>query len=512
MHAAELLSRRAELTPERIAVVELATGGRISYAELNARANRLANLLIGLGVEKGDRVSILAHNSVVYLDLLYGLGKIGAIFAPLNWRLTARELAYIIGDCEPKVLLVGPEFAGVAADLLALKPIVPASRLLSLEAAQISGAVHYDEQLESASPAEPVRPPLDEESPYCLLYTSGTTGRPKGAVLPHRQILWNCINTVISWGLNEADVTPVFTPLFHAGGLFAFLLPLHYAGGRVILARTFDAEASLQAIQQEGCTVVLGVPTLFQIWKDSPAFPAADFQRVRFFINGGAAIPLPLLQLWREAKCVIMRQGYGLTEAGVNCFSMTDAESARKAGSVGKPIFHSQMRLVDPETSKDVEPGETGELLIAGPHIFAGYWRNPQATAETIRDGWLYTGDMARRDEDGFYYITGRYKDMIKSGGENIYAAEVEAAFRDHPAVADCALIGLPDSRWGEVGLMVVVLKPEARTEAQELQDFCQERLARFKIPRRVEFVDSLPYSPYGKVLKTELKTRFQTA
>jgi fatty-acyl-CoA synthase len=391
--------------------------------------------------------------------------------------------------------------------MLALAARAP--HVIALEGAHISGAADYQDLLAAASPAEPARPDLDDESPYCILYTSGTTGRPKGAVLPHRQILWNCINTVISWGLNESDIAPVLTPMFHAGGLFIFLLPLHYAGGRVLLARTFDAEASLRAIEEEGCTVVLGVPTLFQVWKDCPSFAAADFSRVRFFINGGASIPVPLLQHWRDAKQVVMRQGYGLTEAGVNCFSMTDEESVRKAGSVGKPIFHSQMRLIDPETGQDVALGETGELLIAGPHICAGYWRNPVATAETIRDGWLHTGDMARRDEDGYFYITGRYKDMIKSGGENIYAAEVEAVFRDHPAVAECALIGLPDPRWGEVGLMAVVLKPGMQTQADELQSFCQGRLARYKIPRRVEFVAGLPYSPYGKVLKSELKAMF---
>jgi fatty-acyl-CoA synthase len=353
------------------------------------------------------------------------------------------------------------------------------------------------------------------------LYTSGTTGNPKGALLPHRQVLWNCINTVVSWGLRPDDVSPVFTPLFHAGGLFAFLTPLHYVGGRAVLARTFDAEASLQTIQSEGCSVVLGVPTLFQVWKDTPAFEQADFSRVRFFINGGASISPALMQAWREAKGVVMRQGYGLTEAGVNCFSMTDEDSVRKAGSVGKPMLHSQARLVDPETGDEVAAGQTGELILAGPHVCLGYWRNPQASAEALRphpqlggdQPWLHTGDMARMDEDGFFYINGRYKDMIKSGGENIYAAEVEAVFREHPAVADAALIGLPDDKWGETGLMVVVVSTGFSTRQagleQELKDFCQGKLARFKIPKAIAFVDALPYSPYGKVMKTELKKRY---
>ena len=507
MHAADLLSKRAHLTPDRIALVELETGQRYTYAHLNARANCLANYLRSeLGITQGERVSILAHNSVVYLDLLYGLAKIGAIFAPLNWRLTSRELAYIANDCQPRLLLCGPEFTRVLEEL---RPQVNIEHYLALEGAPIQGAVPYEQAIAAASSAEPERPALDGEDPYCLLYTSGTTGNPKGAILPHRQILWNCINTVISWGLSERDVSPVFTPLFHAGGLFAFATPILYAGGRVVLARGFDPEQSLRAIVDERCTVILGVPTLFQMWMNTSYFEQADFSHVHFFISGGARCPVPLMEAWREAKGVVFRQGYGLTEVGTNCFSMTDEESVPKSGSVGKPIFHSQMRLADPDSGVDVLPGEAGELLIAGPHVCTGYWNNPQATAEALRDGWFHTGDMARMDQDGFYYISGRYKDMIKSGGENVYAAEVEAVFREHPAVAEAALIGQPDEKWGEVGWMVVLLHPGQNPTEKELLDFCQGRLARYKIPRRVVFTNHFPYSPYGKVIKAELKERY---
>jgi fatty-acyl-CoA synthase len=510
MHAAELLSRRAELTPARVAVAELATGRRYSYAELNERANRLANWLRGLGVEKGERVSILAHNSVAYIDLLYGLAKLGAIFAPLNWRLTARELSYILNDCEPRVLIFGPEFVGLVREL---RPQVRVPHYVSLEGAELAGALSYERETARASPEEPDRPPLSGEDTLCILYTSGTTGRPKGAMIPHRQVLWNCINTAVSWGLTEQDISPVFTPLFHAGGLFAFLTPLFYLGGRIALARTFEPEASLRAIVEERCTVILGVPTIFKLWLEEPYFAEADFSHVRFFISGGAPCPVALMEQWRKAKGVVFRQGYGLTEVGVNCFTMTDEESVRKAGSVGKPIFHSRVRVVDPETGRDLPPGQEGELLIAGPHVCSGYWRDPQATAAAFSHEpggpWFHTGDIARRDEEGFYYIVGRYKDMIKSGGENIYAAEVEAVFREHPAVAEAALIGLPDEKWGEVGLMVVVLKKGAKATEEELRAFCEGRLARYKIPKRVVFTDSLPYSPYGKVIKAELRKRF---
>ena len=506
MHAADLLTHRSRLTPTREALLELETSRRFTYADLNTRACRLANFLASLGVQAGDRVSILANNSVVYLDLFYGLAKIGAIFAPLNWRLTATELSYIVNDCTPTVLLVGPEFAGAWTEMQAA---VDVPRVIRLDGADVPGALDYDAGLAAASPVEPARPPLHGESPYCILYTSGTTGKPKGAILPHRQILWNCINTVVSWGLSENDVSPVLTPLFHAGGLFAFLTPLLYAGGRIILAKGFDAERSLRVIQDERCTVILGVPTLFQMWLDAPGFASADFSAVHFFISGGAPLPVPLVEAWRAQQPVVFRQGYGLTEVGPNCFSMTDAESFQKVGSVGKPIFHSQMRLIDPASGLNVPVGETGELLIQGPHVCTGYWQNSEATTKSLVDGWFHTGDMARVDADGFYTIAGRFKDMIISGGENIYAAEVEKVFRDHPAVQDAALIGLPDPKWGEVGLMVVVLKAGKIATEDELRQFCAGRLARYKVPKQVAFVDALPVSPYGKVLKAELKRRF---
>ncbi|NOX61402.1 MAG: long-chain fatty acid--CoA ligase [Chloroflexi bacterium] len=514
MHVADFLTHRALLTPNRVALVDLHTGQRHSYADLNARANRAANFLRGLGVAKGDRVALLVHNSVVYLDLLFGLMKIGAIFAPLNWRLNARELIYILQDLEPKVMLVGPKFEQTLDEM---RSQLAVRRFVGVEGTRLEGAIEYESALAQASRSEPPRPTLTGDDPCCILYTSGTTGLPKGALIPHRQVLWNAINTVVSWGLTEGDISPIFTPLFHTGGLFAFLTPIFYAGGRVVLARGFDAEVSLRVIEEEGCTVILGVPTLFKMWREASYYRKADFGRVHFFISGGAPCPADLMQAWREEKGVVFRQGYGLTEVGPNCFSMTDEESTRKAGSVGKPVFHSRMRLVDPHALADVRTSETGELLISGPHVCAGYWRKPEATREALLPNpdpawpwpWFRTGDMARRDEEGFYTIVGRFKDMIISGGENIYAAEVEAVLRQHPAVAECALIGKPDETWGEVGLMVVVLKPGADAHADELKDFCAQRLARYKVPKEIIFTDALPYSPYGKVMKSDLKRRY---
>lgn len=502
MDAGDLLTSRARLTPEREALFDLHSGTRYTYAELNLRANRAANFLLELGVRNGEHVSILANNCIAYIDLLYAVGKIGALFAPLNTRLVARELEFILKDCEPRVLFVGPEFVNVAKELSEKFE----TQMVCLENAAIENALCYEDEIARASSDEPARPDLNSETPYCILYTSGTTGKPKGAVIPHRQMLWNCINTVISWGLSERDVTPIVTPLFHSGGLFAFLMPILYVGGRVVLARTFEPEASLRTIVDEKCTVILGVPTLFQMWQETIFFRDADFSRVHFFINGGAPCPPSIVQQWRRTKRVNFRQGYGLTEVGVNCFSMTNEQAIQKPGSVGKPIFHSEMRIVNPETGDEVANGFEGELVIRGPHVCLGYWRNPEATAAAIRDGWFYTGDSARRDADGFYYIVGRYKDMLKSGGENIYAAEVEAVFREHPAVNDAALIGQPDEKWGEIGVMVVVLKTGAMLTENDLLNFCDAKLARFKIPKKVVFVDALPYSAYGKVEKMKLK------
>lgn len=503
MDASNLLSKRAELTPNRVALCEVASGQAYTFAQLNERVNRACHFLQEtLGVQKGDVVSLLAHNSVIYVDLLYAATKIGAIFAPLNWRLVADELAYIVQDCGSKVLLCGPEFTDTLAEML---PKIDVGHLVSIEGANIANAWIYEDELTKADVDEPKRPSLSPEDTACILYTSGTTGKPKGAMIPHRQIVWNAINTVISWGLTPDDVSPIFTPMFHSGGLFVFLTPLFYAGGQIVLMRQFDAVETLRLVEETKCTVLLGVPTIFQMWLDTPALADIDFSAIRWFISGGAPCPVTLIEAWREATGKPFRQGYGLTEVGTNCFSMNDDDPQMKPGTVGKPIFHSEMKLVD-ENGRTVPTNQTGELLIKGPHVTNGYWRNPQATTEALRDGWFHTGDMARRDEEGYFFIAGRFKDMIISGGENVYAAEVESIFVAHEAVADAALVGQPDEKWGEVGVMVVLLNNGRTVTEAELIDHCQGKLARYKIPKRVIFKDRLPYSPYGKVIKAELK------
>jgi fatty-acyl-CoA synthase len=505
-HFGEILTRRTRLTPDREAVYDVPSKRRYTYRELNERACSVANYLRGeLGIKKGDRVGIIAQNGIHFVDLMYGLAKIGAIVVPFNWRVKPYELQYMSNDCAPELLIVGPQFADLVN---ASKSEMSCKRFISLGGAQVDAVCSYEHMVEAGSSEEPSRPELDENDPLFILYTSGTTGKSKGAVIPHRQVLWNCINTVISWGLSESDVSIVLTPMYHAGGLFIFLSPLLYAGGRLIIESDFNPDLSLKHIQEEKCTVVLGVPTLFKLWHDCDSYKDADFSGVRFLVNGGAAIPVELMDAWRAEKKVIFRQGYGLTECGVNCMSMTNEQSVKYNGSVGKAIFHTEVKLLDPEC-REVAPEEPGELCIKGPTTCLGYWNNPDATRKSLVDGWFHTGDMARRNAEGYIYIIGRYKDMIKSGGENIYAAEVEAVFRDHPAVADCALIGKPDPKWDEVGLMIVVLQKGMQTTEAELIAFCKERIANYKVPKQVIFADSLPYSPYGKVMKVELRKQY---
>ncbi|MCA9979594.1 MAG: AMP-binding protein, partial [Anaerolineales bacterium] len=383
-----LLAKRADLMPHREALLDLGSGTRYTFAQLDERANRAANWLLALGVAHGDRVSLLAPNSVIYNDLLHACLKIGAVFTPLNWRLAAPELVYIVNNCTPQVLIVSPEFTAV---FTTMRPAINVPHIVTCEGAELPDAITYETAISQTSAEPPAPPaPIQPDDPACILYTSGTTGRPKGALIPQRQILWNAINTVISWGLTADDVSPILTPMFHSGGLFVFLTPLHYIGGRVVIARTFDLEDSLRVIEQEACTVILGVPTIFQMWLDSAVFSEIDFSQVRWFISGGAPCPPELAQAWQKATGRTMRQGYGLTEVGTNCFTMTDEEAQTLVGSVGKPIFHSQMRLVD-EAGQDVPVGEIGELIIAGPHICAGYLHNPKATAVSIQNGWFHT-------------------------------------------------------------------------------------------------------------------------
>jgi fatty-acyl-CoA synthase len=493
----EWLDRRDQLSPNSIALVDIATGQRFTYHALNLRTRALAALLASrYHIRQGDRVAVLASNCPEYLDALFACALLGAILVPLNWRLTTRELSGILADCAPALLLHDEEHRTAAASastasgglpLLAMADFPGEDTTLAAQAVPFSSA--------------------DGEEIALILYTSGTTGVPKGAMLSHRMITWNAVNTQISWGLRETDICPMFSPFFHAGGLNVLTTPLYHLGGTVLLLGGSDPGEILDVIGRERCTLVFAVPTVFQMMREHPGFASADFSSVRFCISGGSSCPLPLIRAYAD-RGVEFRQGYGLTEVGVNCFSLAPEDALRKVGSVGRPVFHSRARLVDDE-DHDVAAGAVGELALAGPHVCSGYWGRPEATAEGYRDGWWHTGDLARRDEEGYYFIVGRKKDMYKTGGENVYPAEVEAVLATHPGIAEVAVLGQPDPRWGEVGLAVVVLWQPGALSAEEVIAFCDDKLARFKIPRRVVFSGPLPRNAMGKVVKSALYARY---
>ncbi len=497
----EWLARREQLTPEKVGLVDIETQQRLTYRALNLRARALAALLQErYGVQQGDRVAMLAINSPEYLDAFFACALLGAMLVPLNWRLTVRELTIILADCAPKLLLHDEAYRERAAEVAPVNTGNAAPmRLLATTA--FPGA-----DVELANRAKPFQT-TDGEEPALILYTSGTTGVPKGAMLSHRMITWNAVNTQVSWGLWDTDITPTFAPFFHAGGLNVLTTPLYHCGGTVVLLRSSDPAAILRAIEQERCTIVFAVPTVFQAMMDHPSFAACDFSSVRFCVTGGSSCPLPVIRGY-AARGLVFRQGYGLTEVGVNCFSLAPEDALRKAGSVGRPVFHSFARIVD-EEDRDVAPGEVGELVLAGPHVCSGYWKRPEATAEAQRGGWWHTGDLVRCDDEDYYYIVGRKKDMFISGGENVYPAEIEGVLATHPGIAEVAVIAQPDPRWGEVGLAVVVPRTPGSLDAEEVIAFCSGKLARYKIPRAVVFTGSLPRNAMGKVQKDELQARF---
>jgi fatty-acyl-CoA synthase len=474
----DLLSERARVTPDRVAVVSVETGERLTYAQLNERAERAAATLRTL-LEPGDRFGLLAHNCIEFLELFFAAGKAGVIVVPLSTRATAHELELIAKDCAMKALFYGAEFGKIASDLS------------SVVSCQFSVSHRSGETAQTTDNRQPT---TGSEATYCLLYTSGTTGKPKGVMIPKRQLYWNGYNTAVNWSLREEDVTPVFTPMYHAGGLAAFLIPTFCVGGTVIVHKTFDPSAVWKTIERERCTVVLGVPTIWKLLLDATEFATVDLAHVRWFISGGAPLPQFVIDAYQK-RGIVFKQGYGMTEVGVNCFTMTVADSFRKPGSIGRPMLFTEVELRDMD-------GEVGEMYIRGPHVSNGYWNNDAATAEAYAaDGWFRTGDLARRDEEGFFYIAGRRKEMFISGGVNVYPAEIEAQLVAHPSVSDAAVVAVPDETWGEVAVAFVV----GAASAEELTAWLTARIAKYKVPRRFLFIEALPRTPYGKVVKAEL-------
>jgi fatty-acyl-CoA synthase len=480
-------ARRARMAPDRTAVIfdERAW----TYGELHDRVLRLAHALRALGVRAGDRVAYLGANHPAFLETFFATCAAQAIFVPLNFRLAPPELAFILGDCGADVLVHAADHAEVAAGL-------GARRTVNL-------ADGYEDLMASV-PGAPLDEPASLDDICMIMYTSGTTGRPKGAALSHANLTWNCVNVLLDVDLARDEVTLVSAPMFHAAALNMTCLPTFAKGATAVIMPSFDPDGAFDLIERHRVTWMFGVPAMFAAMARSPRWPRADLSSVRILECGGAPVPESLIQTYR-ARGLTFLQGYGMTETAPGALFL-GPEAADRVGSAGKPSFFTDVRLAGP----DGEPpatGEPGEIQVRGPNVIASYWRRPDATGEAFTgDGWFRSGDAAYVDEDGFFHVFDRIKDVIISGGENIYPAEVEAALYEHPAVAECAVIGVPDETWGEVGRAIIVLRPDARADGTELLGSLDGRLARYKIPKSVEFTDALPRNATGKVLKKLLR------
>jgi len=513
MYIGDYLGRREIYSPDKLAIIDVGKQPelRITYRQFNARAKRLANWLHDVaGVGKGDRVAILARDGVEHLDCLYACGKLGAIHTALNWRLHWRELAGIVENTTPKVLIYSADFQSSVAEVEHATRHTPHAirHYLHIEGDGIPGSQHFETTLQS-SPATPITcETLEAEDIACLLFTGGTTGLPKGAMISHRMICWNVLNTVIH-DLHHDDVYLNIYPLFHAGGLFAYMSSQVVFGNTSVLTRQFEPVQVLDLIQREKVTVFAGVPTMYQMMLQAPNFPTVDLSSLRFCTCGGAPLPVPVIQQYMREKGIRFKQGFGMTEFGPGLFALPAEDAERKAGSIGRPNFFVDVRVVD-DDNQPLGANQVGELVLKGPSRCSGYWNNPQASADVLdSEGWFHTGDLVRHDEDWYFYVVDRKKDMFISGGENVYPVEIENALYRHPAVHMCAVIGVPDAKWGEVGKACVVLKPGASASEAELIAFLQENLARYKVPKSVVFLDSLPLSGMGKILRRELREEF---
>ena len=489
------LAYYAEYDPGRLAAVDLATKRWLNFGQFNERATRLATALRErFGVEHGDRVAFLAHNSTDHFEAMFACWKLGAIFVPLNWRLSAHEMAAILEHCEPRVVLHDADLA----PLLSLAHLPVVSRTPGRVACEY-------EQLLSAHEPYVAMEHVDFDTINLLLYTSGTTGRPKGVIYTHRMTSNIVSHAALHAGIRAGTRTLTYSPLFHAAGLNALAMPSFHYGSAVFVMRSFDAGECLAMLTDPalGITHTVGVPTTYQLMSQRPEFASARFPTLEVAAVGAAPVPLHLLEIW-AGKGLVLSQSFGMTE--VFSVSFTPPEKAREQiGSAGHPLMHVKVQIGD-EHGLELPRNRVGEIQVRGPGVTPGYWHDPEATkAAFTPDGWFRTGDAGRMTEDGVIYVVDRIKDMYISGGENVYPAEVESAIDALDEVSQCAVIGIPDAKWGEVGLALVVPRPGQRVDPERVLAHCRERLARYKVPRRVRVVESLPLSPQGKILKKEL-------
>jgi fatty-acyl-CoA synthase len=513
MYIGDYLGRREIYSPEKLAIIDAGKTPelRLTFRAWNRRVNRLANWLRSeAGVGYRDRVAILAQDGVEHLDLFHACSKLGAIHTALNWRLHWRELAGIVANTTPRVLVYSDKFKDAVTEIVqaAAGAGHAIAHLVHLDGDGLPGSVRYDDLL-AASPDTPVAyDALEAEDIACLLFTGGTTGLPKGAQISHRQVCWNVLNTVIH-DVQHDDIYLNVFPLFHIGGLFTYLSSQVVFGNTTILVKQFDPAQALDLIERERVTIFAAVPTMYQMMTQAPNWAGADLTSLRFCTSGGAPLPVPLVEQYTREKGIRFKQGFGMTEYGPGLFALPPEDAIRKAGSIGRPNFFVDVRVVD-EENRPLGPHQPGELVLKGPSGCSGYWNDPAASAAVLdAEGWFHTGDIVEYDEAWYFYVRDRKKDMFISGGENVYPVEIEQVLYKHPAVLMCAVVGVPDAKWGEVGLACVVLRPGQSASAAELFNLLRQHLAPYKVPKRIEYLDALPLSGMGKVLKRELRERF---
>ncbi len=474
-----------------------------SYRALNERANRLGNLLMDLGIQKGDRVAVLLYNCPQYIETYTALAKLGAIIVPLNFRLAKSELASILTDSGSETLLFGKDFE---QRVRAMRPDIPVkdNNYICVGEKTPPWSIDYEKAMMDYSGNEPgVKGGVNLEDSQMIMYTSGTTGISKGALLSHRKSFFNALNANVYYSLTSEDIMLVTRALFNSGGSLVECFPMLYKGGTVVLQRRFNPKAVLEAIEKYRVTVLEAAATMYRMILDECDISQYDLTSLKVCYTGGERIPLSLLREYQK-KNITIGQIFGLTETSTVTW-LGKEDAARKIGSVGRPVLHGEMRIVD-EKGKDIRAGAVGEIIVRGSIIMDGYWNKPRLTEETIRKGWLYTGDLATIDEEGFVYIKDRKKDMFISGGMNVYPGEIEKIYLGHPKVNDVAVIGVPDQKWGEVGKAFIALKEGQAMTAQEAIDFCREKIAKYKIPKSIQFVEKLPKTASGKIRKYLLK------
>jgi fatty-acyl-CoA synthase len=500
----DCIGRWGRSLPDREALVDIIENRRYTYGELSAEVNRMANFLSGeLGVTKGDRVACLSLNRAEYIKLFLGLSRLGAIMVPLNFRLARGEFVYFLEDSTPKAIFFDREHQAVVE---ALKKDVKLEHYVCFDSDRSVGSA-LPEIWNSLSSAFPDEVDIRSDDTQLIIYTSGTTGLPKGVLLTHGMLTWNSINTILGWDLRSEDRTILHAAMFYTAGWNIFTLPLFLCGGTNIMIQGFEADLILDLITREGVNVFFGVPTMYQMLIESPLFDSTDFSRVRFMVSGGSPLSQEIFNTFKNKKGVHLHEGYGLTEVGPNNFLANG-----KLGTIGHPMPFVDVKVVDRDGA-EVPIGEDGEILLRGPHVCGGYWNKPEATTEAIKDGWFHTGDLGRIDSDGHMAIVGRLKDMIISGGANIYPAEIERIIEMHPSVAGVAVIGVPDDKWGEVGKAIVELKSGTSLTLDDLNSFLKDRLGKFKLPKYLAIVDSLPRTPAsGKIQKFLLKDKYGRA